>query len=404
MTEWPSYRLEDVVTRVAMGPFGSSIKVSTYVESGVPVINGQQLKTGKVSDAGFNFITEAHADKLKKANAGPGNIVVTHRGTLGQVAMVPRDCRFPRYVVSQSQFLIECDETKLMPEFLTYFLRSPRGQYLLLANANQTGVPSIAQPVTYIRGIEVAVPPLPEQRAIAEVLGALDDKIESNRRVGWLLESWMRREFEARFNVEPGTGSVSIPKLLDVNPKRSLKKSEAAPYLGMSSMPTQSALATEWELKAAGSGQRFINGDVLMARITPCLENGKIALVDFLEDDQVGWGSTEYIVFRSKDPMPLEWAYCLARSDPFTGYAVRHMNGSSGRQRCPASAFDEYKIESPDPVSVKEFGEMAMPAFKRMSAARDENRSLAQLRDTLLPALLSGRIRIPAAAELVEAS
>lgn len=82
--------------------------------------------------------------------------------------------------------------------------------------------------------------------------------------------------------------------------------------------------------------QAFINGDSLLARITPCLENGKSAYVDFLEEGQVGWGSTEYIVMRSKDPFPLEMSYFILRHEAFRNYAIQSMNGSSGRQRTDA--------------------------------------------------------------------
>ncbi len=198
--EWRTATVEDVAEKVAMGPFGSSIKVETFVSEGVPIISGQHLRGTRVDDGpGFNFITDEHAQRLSNANVQRGDIVLTHRGTIGQVACIPEDSRFDRYVVSQSQFYVRCDRSKAIPEFIALYFRSPEGQHQLLANASQVGVPSIAQPVTYLRTIEIPLPPLPEQRAIARILGTLDDKIELNHRMNETLEEMARALFKSWF-------------------------------------------------------------------------------------------------------------------------------------------------------------------------------------------------------------
>ena len=200
LQDWPSATIEEVTEKVAMGPFGSSIKVDTFVPDGIPVITGRNLHGVRVDDGpGFNFITEEHACRLANANVGRGDIVLTHRGTIGQVAYIPNDSRFERYVVSQSQFYIRCDEKQVLPEFLASYLQSPVGQHLLLANTSQVGVPSIAQPVTYLRTLPVPLPSLPEQRRIAHILGTLDDKIELNRRMNETLEEMAQAIFKDWF-------------------------------------------------------------------------------------------------------------------------------------------------------------------------------------------------------------
>ena len=150
--------------RLAMGPFGSSIKVETFVPEGVPIISGQHLHSSRVDDGpDFNFISHEHAQRLSNANVMRGDIILTHRGTIGQVAYIPEHSQFDRYVVSQSQFYIRCNKSKAVPEFVTMYFRSPEGQHQLLANTSQVGVPSIAQPVTYLRTIEI--PPSASLRA-----------------------------------------------------------------------------------------------------------------------------------------------------------------------------------------------------------------------------------------------
>ena len=194
---WETRTIDEIAEKVGMGPFGSSIKVETFVPEGVPVISGQHLHGIRVNDTpGFNFITQEHAQRLANANVTRRDIVLTHRGTIGQVAYIPESSKFDRYVVSQSQFYVRCDRSRVVPEFLALYLKSPEGQHQLLANTSQVGVPSIAQPVTYLRTLRVPLPPLSEQRAIAHVLGSLDDKIELNRRINETLEQMARALFQ----------------------------------------------------------------------------------------------------------------------------------------------------------------------------------------------------------------
>ncbi|HEV7509375.1 MAG TPA: hypothetical protein VGS07_31150 [Thermoanaerobaculia bacterium] len=146
---------------------------------------------------------------------------------------------------------------------------------------------------------------------------------------------------------------------------------------------------------------KFINGDVLVARITPCLENGKTAFVDFLEEGQVGWGSTEYIVLRSRPPLPLEYAYFLARSDAFRSHAIANMTGTTGRQRVPVSCLDSLLVKVPPEPIARTFGELASGAMAALKQRDEESRSLEEIRDTLLPKLLSGEIRVKQAEKIV---
>ena len=306
--------------------------------------------------------------------------------------------------------------------------------------------------------IHVLTPPLPEQRAIAHVLGTLDDKIELNRRMNETLEAMARALFKSWFvdfdpvrakaalrhhathhtpgSITPPQGGRSdwsvdrartyldaldteiaalfpdcfvdselgeipagwevkaLPELIEVNPKRSLRQGELAPYLDMVNMPTKGHVPDTIIDRPFNSGMRFANGDTLVARITPCLENGKTAYVDFLRDGEIGWGSTEYIVMRPKRPLPTEFAYCLARSNRFRDFAIQNMTGTSGRQRVPAKALSQFMLPAPPGQGAASFGKAVQPLLARASKAVQESRVLATLRDMLLQKLVSGELRL----------
>jgi type I restriction enzyme S subunit len=159
-----------------------------------------------------------------------------------------------------------------------------------------------------------------------------------------------------------------------------------------------------WIERPAGSGARFKDRDTLIARITPCLENGKTALVDFLPEGEVGWGSTEFIVLRPRPGVPIALAYLLARHEPFRAHLIGSMIGTSGRQRVPSSAVMAWKMAKPDPAVLAAFGQLIDPLFQRIRAADFEGQTLGTLRDTLLPKLISGELRVVDAEKRIAAA
>lgn len=190
--------------------------------------------------------------------------------------------------------------------------------------------------------------------------------------------------------------------ILEFNPKRLLKKGSIASYLDMKNVPVIGHSAQEIIEREFNSGSKFINGDTLLARITPCLENGKTAYVDFLPANEiVGWGSTEFIVMRSKKNLPLSLSYFFARLDSFRTIAIQSMQGTSGRQRADASMLEQHVWIVPPNEILQKFGTISDFILNGNRVRNTENRSLTQLRDTLLPKLLSGEITLPEAEQAV---
>ncbi len=141
------------------------------------------------------------------------------------------------------------------------------------------------------------------------------------------------------------------------------------------------------------SGSKFTRGDVLFARITPCLENGKTAVALFLRPDEIGIGSTEFIVLRGIDVGP-GFVYCAARSDEIRGPAIKSMSGASGRQRVSNDCFESMLMAAPDPAITLRFEGVVRPMLEAVFAYRVQNEQLAATRDLLLPRLVTGRLNI----------
>ena len=424
---WQKVSVEEIADKVAMGPFGSSIKVNTFVPEGVPIVSGQHLHRIRVDDApGFNFITPEHADRLANSNVRRGDVVFTHRGNIGQVAYIPDNSRFDQYVVSQSQCYMRCDPTKAIPEFLALYFTSPEGQHQLLANASQVGVPSIAQPVTYLRTIEVPLPPLPEQRAIAHILGTLDDKIELNRRMNETLEAMARALFKSWFvDFDPVRAKMAgrdtgLPQhLADLFPDRLVASElgeipegwkvgtlEDVASLNPESWSTRNAPEeiiyvdlsnTKWGYiekvetypwKAAPSrGRRVLRqGDTIVGTVRP--GNGSFSLVG--RDGLTG--STGFAVLRPKTPSDAELVWCAATSqDNIDRLAHLADGGAYPAVRPEAVAVTKFPLA--DFATRGAFSSVAASLLNKVDANKQQSHTLADLRDTLLPRLISGEWR-----------
>lgn len=203
--ECSQVRLEDVSQKIAMGPFGSNIKVSTFVPEGVPIISGNHLRSVFLEEPSYNYITEEHALRLKNSIVYPRDIVFTHAGNIGQVAMIPEGCDFPYYMISQRQFYMRCDESKVIPEFVLFFFHSRDGKGKLLANANSTGVPSIAQPSSHLKNIEMPMPRKADQdewyRVIKPMVNMYVTLCKENKRLSSLRDSLLPRLMSGEIDV-----------------------------------------------------------------------------------------------------------------------------------------------------------------------------------------------------------
>lgn len=177
--EWRVVTIADIASRIAMGPFGSRIKTENFVSSGVPIIRGNNLKNGFIDDD-FVFLTEIKANEFKNSMVSSGDIVFTHRGTLGQVGFIPKRSKHPRYIVSQSQMLLSVDQNQVSPHLIYQFFKSPDGKSALLANVNSTGVPSIARPSSSLKEIKFVLPTKSISDSFEKLIGEPVNRSEAN--------------------------------------------------------------------------------------------------------------------------------------------------------------------------------------------------------------------------------
>jgi type I restriction enzyme S subunit len=197
--EWRAVTVAEIAAPVRNalvgGPFGSNLVSSDYSDSGVPVIRGQNM-SGRWIAGEFAFVSSEKADSLSANIARPQDVIFTQRGTLGQVGVVPVG-EYDRYIISQSQMKLTVNPALADPMFIYYLFSTHAQQEYIRQNSIQTGVPHTNLGV--LRSTPIRLPPLGEQRAIAQVLAALDDKIELNRRMNETLEAIARALFKSWF-------------------------------------------------------------------------------------------------------------------------------------------------------------------------------------------------------------
>lgn len=421
MSEWKTDRLVNICEQIADCPHSTP----NWTDNGSIVLRSHNIRNGRLDLSSPSYTDEITFElRSRRARLREGDLVITREAPMGEVCLVPPrlKCCLGQRMVMLRPNLAKCDS-----RFLLYSIQSPVVQHEILVNEG-TGSTVSNLRIPVLESLPIPLPPLPEQKRIAHILGTLDDKIELNRRMNATLEAMARALFKSWFvdfdpvrakadgrqpeGIDPETATLfpsafeesplgpipkgwtalPLPEAIDVNPRRTLTSGTIAPYLDMKNVPTRGHCAEDVIDREFYSGTKFQNGDTLLARITPCLENGKTAFVDFLKDNQVGWGSTEFIVFTPKPPLPAQFAYFLARSDELRSHAIQNMTGTSGRQRVPSECFTKFLLAIPPRAVARKFDELTSPLMAMIKAASQESCTLATKRDTLLPSLLHGQL------------
>lgn len=364
------------------GPHGTPAKI----ETGPWYLSISSLRGGRLNlSESAHLSWEDFPRWTKRVRPSPGDTLFSYETRLGESAYW--ELEVPAALGRRMGLLRP--KPGVDPRFLSLAYQSPQFQSEIARRAVQ-GATVDRIPIGEMAAWPIAVPPLDEQRRIAEVLGALDDLIDTNNRSIGSTEALLQAHFEAMsFD---SSGGVALVERVELNPSYPKPKG-IAPYVDMAALPTDSFFIEEISSRPATGGARFMRDDVLLARITPCLENGKAAFAGNLLPGEVYVGSTEFIIMRAKQGVPSAWPYFLARSERFREYAIRHMTGSSGRQRLAATSLESYEVGG-DPDALLEFDRLATTLLDAASQLSAENTQLHRTRDELLPLLMSGAVRV----------
>ena len=335
------------------------------------------------------FISDETYETWFRAHPIPGDIIFVNKGTPGKVCMVPDPIEF---CIAQDMIALRANDKKIYNKYLFAVLRSERIQKQIYNTNVGDVIPHFKK--QFLDQLLIPIPPREIQEFIGNLYYQLSYKIELNKQINDNLEQQAQAAFNNIVANYSECETINLSEIAALNPKRTIAKGTLARSIEMAQLPTSGSFPAGWDMKEYNGGMKFQNGDTLMARITPCLENGKVAYINFLEENEVAFGSTEYIVIAPKGAIAPEVFYFLTRHNDFIDFAVKNMNGSSGRQRVSAETIGTYKLPIISPEDIIVLETIAKEALNKIKYNSLENIRLSEMRDTLLPKLMSGEIKI----------
>ncbi|NQZ07593.1 MAG: restriction endonuclease subunit S [Algicola sp.] len=463
---WPLVKIADIQANtkgaIAIGPFGSRLKSDCYVNSGIPVIRGTNISRGPAFKGEFVYITEDKADTLGSSNVYKDDLVFPHRGSIGEVGIILEDKRF---VLSSSLMKITCDTTKVNPKYIYYFFKSNEGIHALLKNASQVGTPGIGQPLTSLKSIEFRKPPLTVQNKIVAVTSSLDEKIELNYQMNQTLEQIAQALFKSWFiDFDPVIDNAlaagnTIPDelkaraelrkkvLVTANIKRlpiAIQQLFPCEFVGSTSL---GQVPVNWAecnflslIKLIGGGtpkttiNEYWNGDIPWFSVVDAPRDANIFVVDTDKHiTQLGVDKSSTKILREGTTIISARGTvgkCAMVATPMamnqSCYGINGLEGTADeyiyfltryqvtnlQKRSHGSVFDTITKKTFESINLPFPGGPITQAFKnevkpiltKVLANNNQINTLTKLRDTLLPKLISGELKIPEAAQQLEAA
>lgn len=441
MTEFATIELGELAApekgSISIGPFGSRMKADVYTATGVPVIRGTNIGADKTLKGDWVFVPEEFADEIPNCIVQPGDLVFPHRGSIGEVALIPAGAE--RIVLSSSMMKFRVDRTKADPAFLYYYFKSKAGRAEILRFGSQVGTPGIGQPLTSLKRFVTPLPKPGVQVGIARLLASLDDKIELNRRMNETLEEMARALFRdwfvdfgpTRRQIEGATdpavimghafppekaatfaplfpaklGDDGFPEGWEEQPFEAFveivgggtPKTKIAEYWGgdipwfsVVDAPTQGAVyvhSTEKSITNAGlenSSARMVpeGTTIISARGTV----GKIGMAP----GDMTFNQSCYAL-RPKGPVGERFVFLA------TGQLVERLQAmahGSVFSTITRNTFSSLSFAGADGPCYAAFEDITATLFAKIKANGQENQALAEMRDLLLPKLMSGEIRL----------
>jgi len=420
---WQLTTLGDIAKKeygLVDGPFGSNLPASEYVLLGVPVIRGSNLSLGGVSFKGgeFVYVSEKTAKRLERSLCVPEDIVFTKKGTLGQTGFVPTTHRYKKFLISSNQMKLSVDRKVADPRFVYYYVSSPTSREKIIRDSEVTGVPKTN--LAYLRTFPIVLPPLAEQKAIAHILGTLDDKIELNQQMNQTLEAIARALFKSWFiDFDPVRAKLDgrQPAGMDAE-TAALFPAEFEDGRAIGKIPKG------WKVQIIGDVIEFAYGKPLKQ---PDRQHGIVPV--YGSNGQIGWHNKSLVkapgivIGRKGNPGTVVWTPIDFYPIDTTFYAIPISSTKSLHylfhalclQDLPSLAADSAvpglnrnlaymnKLLIPSEECLEAFDSIVNGISAKVHITNQEAITLTSIRDALLPKLLSGEIRVQDAEKVVEA-
>lgn len=348
---------KNVKHNIVDGPFGTQLKVHEFVEEGIPVIEMQNIKRDKFTNKFRRFITERKLEEIKRSTVYPGDIIISKTGSLGYVAIAP-NC-FKKAIITSRLAKISLNRDIINGKYLKYFLIFIRNNGFWEKIARGTTMKILN--IKHLANVKIPLSSLNEQDRIVEKIKELfseldkatDDLKKTQEQLKIYRQAVLKAAFEGKLLEMSSAKYFSFSEVCDINPSKreiiEFKDDLEVTFLPMPAVSERGVIIEKMikKLKNVKKGYTFFkNSDVLLAKITPCFENGKKALVKELKNN-IGFGSTEFHVLRAKDEVIPKWIYYGISSEDFRNKAKIQMTGTAGQKRVPKRVLETYKIPVP---------------------------------------------------------
>jgi type I restriction enzyme S subunit len=394
---------------VVSGPFGSNIGSRFFVASGVPVIRGSNLTTGmaRFREEEFVFLTPEKAAEFKSCEAIADDLILTAAGTIGQVGLIPKISKYPKYIISNKQLRARFDVTKIDPEFAYYWFASPVMVQMIQSRNTGSTIPLIN--LSVLKSLPIPVPPIDEQREIASYLSAFDSRINLLRETNTTLEAIAQALFKSWFvDFDP------VHAKMQGRAPEGMDEATAALFPDSFEESELGDLPKGWRIQKFGDfidrqsvGKKFDQKTAFASGPVPILDQGKSGVIGFHNEEPGIKASLErpVVVFANHT--------CYMRLICFDFSAIQNVLPFIGKGVDTVWAFyatkdrvkfSEYKGHWPDfaiekavvpPVEFTDvFRRVVDPLTARIRNNELQIQNLAALRDTLLPRLISGQLQL----------
>ena len=401
--KWEKVRLEDCCYSISDGDHQPPPKA----QQGIPFVTISNINSMNQLDfSDTMFVPKEYYQSLdEKRKVRKGDVLYSVVGSFGIPVLIKEERPF---VFQRHIAILRPKENIVDSGFLFYTMLNR--DFYAKADAVAIGAAQRTVSLGSLRNIKIDVPSLESQKHIADILSAYDDLIENNQRQIKLLEEAAQRLYKEWFvdlhfpghentkivdGVPEGWNWCKLEDAIQLDPKVTLTKERMKQFIPMSALSTSSMVLDESQFTetTSNSGSKFQNGDTLLARITPCLENGKTAYVSGLKSSEGAVGSTEYIVMRAKT-INAYMVYLLARTGDFRQSAINSMSGSDGRQRVKSDKLKMLDYLHPTSELVEKFENVEEPIFEKIYRLSKQMQQAKQARDLLLPKLMSGEVKV----------